>query len=321
MVPSLLENPWCFIYRSAARLGRVSWPPMNPTSSSRHQRNRHRPQRSDCAKLGRSNAAPYGEQETAVDKEPGAIDNRDADEILRARLKMASKNEQAAKPIRMVIADVDGTLVTQEKVLTKRAVEAVTRLHEAGIQFTVTSGRPPRGMAMLIDPLKLTQPLAAFNGGVLIQPDLKTVVDQKFPPTVVKTFAGLLGRVAKIVGVSDDLDRVAQCEKDVQQAGGTHISAARSQPYYLDVTHPQANKGEVALSISRVLNIPAAEIATIGDMPNDVLMFKKSGLSIAMGNASPEVQASATYVTTSNEEEGFANAIEKFVLNVRSAKV
>ena len=142
----------------------------------------------------------------------------------------------------------------------------------------------------------------------------------KFSPTVVKTFAGLLGRVAKIVGVSDDDDRVAKCEKDVQQAGGTHISAARSQPYYLDVTHPKANKGEVVLSISRLLNIPAAEIATLGDMPNDVLMFKKSGVSIAMGNASPEVQASATYVTTSNEEEGFANAIEKFVLNVRSAR-
>ena len=281
---------------------------------------------------------------------------------------MASKNGRAAQPIRMVIADVDGTLVTQEKVLTKRAAQAVLSLHQAGIQFSVTSGRPPRGMAMLIDPLKLTQPLAAFNGGVLIKPDLKTVVDQKFlpagvpekvieavenhgldvwvytdtewfvrdpnaahvareqwtvkfPPTVVKTFAGLLGRVAKIVGVSDDLERVAKCEKDVQQAGGEHISAARSQPYYLDVTHPQANKGEVVLSISRLLNIPAAEIATLGDMPNDVLMFKKSGVSIAMGNASPEVQASATYVTTSNEDEGFANAIEKFVLNARAAKV
>jgi Cof subfamily protein (haloacid dehalogenase superfamily) len=281
---------------------------------------------------------------------------------------MASKNGRAAQPIRMVIADVDGTLVTQEKVLTKRAARAVLSLHEAGIQFSVTSGRPPRGMAMLIDPLKLTQPLAAFNGGVLIEPDLKTVVDQKFlpagvpekvieaienhgldvwvytdtewfvrdpnaahvareqwtvkfPPTVVKTFAGLLGRVAKIVGVSDDLDRVAKCEKDVQQAGGTHISAARSQPYYLDVTHPKANKGEVVLSISRLLNIPAAEIATLGDMPNDVLMFKKSGVSIAMGNASREVQASATYVTSTNEDEGFARAIEKFVLNAHSAKV
>jgi Cof subfamily protein (haloacid dehalogenase superfamily) len=281
---------------------------------------------------------------------------------------MASKNGKATQPIKMVIADVDGTLVTQEKVLTKRAAEAVQRLHEAGIQFSITSGRPPRGMAMLIDALKLTLPLAAFNGGVLITPDLKRVVDQKFlpvgvpekvieaieshgldvwlytdiewfvrdpkaphvareqwtvkfPPTVIKTFDGLLGRVAKIVGVSDDLDRVAKCEKDVQEAGGTHISAARSQPYYLDVTHPQANKGEVVLSMSRLLNIPAAEIVTVGDMPNDVLMFKKSGVSIAMGNASPEVQASATYVTSTNEDEGFAKAIEKFVLNAQTAKV
>jgi Cof subfamily protein (haloacid dehalogenase superfamily) len=279
---------------------------------------------------------------------------------------MASRSGNPAKPIRMVIADVDGTLVTQEKVLTKRAAESVLRLHEAGIAFSVTSGRPPRGMAMLIDPLKLTQPLAAFNGGVLIKPDLTTVVDQKFlpagvpemvieaienhgldiwvytdtgwfvrdpnaphvareqwtvkfPPTMVKTFAGLLGRVAKIVGVGDDYDRVAKCEKDVQQAGGAHISAARSQPYYLDVTHPQANKGGVVLAMSKRLNIPAEEIATIGDMPNDVLMFEKSGVSIAMGNASKEVQSSATHVTATNEDEGFAKAIEEFVLNARSA--
>src|SRR5258708_12745292 len=103
-------------------------------------------------------------------------------EYRRTRLKMASKNERPAQPIRMVIADVDGTLVTQEKALTKRAADAVLRLREAGIQFSVTSGRPPRGMAMLTDPLKLTQPLAAFNGGVLIRPDLATVVDQKFLP-------------------------------------------------------------------------------------------------------------------------------------------
>ena len=142
----------------------------------------------------------------------------------------------------------------------------------------------------------------------------------KFPPKVVKTFDGLLGSVAKIVGVSDNLEGVAKCEKDVQQAGGEHISAARSQPYYLDVTHPKANKGEVVLALSKLLDIPAEAIATFGDMPNDVLMFKKSGVSIAMGNASKEVQASATYVTATNEGEGFAKAIEEFVLNTRSAK-
>ena len=68
------------------------------------------------------------------------------------------------------------------------------------------------------------------------------------------------------------------------------MSAARSQPYYADVTHPDANKGGVVKYLSKTYGIQPEEIATIGDMPNDVLMFARSGLSIAMGNASPEVQ-------------------------------
>src|ERR1700675_1884112 len=91
-------------------------------------------------------------------------------------------------------------------------------------------------------------------------------------------------------------------------------SAARSQPYYLDVTHPQANKGTVVTTLSKFLDIPPEQIVTIGDMPNDVLMFRKSGFSIAMGNASDEVKAQASAVTDSNENEGFARAVRNFVL-------
>jgi hypothetical protein len=276
---------------------------------------------------------------------------------------MTTANPQ--KPIRLVIADVDGTLVTQEKILTQRAIQSVMALRAAGIKFAVTSGRPPRGMAMLIDPLKIDEPLTAFNGGVIIKPDLTTILHEnflpgamvekvikiildhkldvwiytgrdwyvrdanaphvareqwtvKFPPVVVKSFEGLLENVAKVVGVSDDLDAVQRCEKHTREACD-QASAARSQPYYLDVTHPKANKGEVVLAMSELLNIPVEQIATIGDMPNDVLMFRKSGISIAMGNASQEVQKSATYVTASNEQEGFAEAMEKFVLQKRAA--
>ena len=279
---------------------------------------------------------------------------------------MATALRENVKPIRLVIADVDGTLVTHEKVLTPRAIRAVFNLRAAGTQFAVTSGRPPRGMAMLVDPLKLDEPVAGFNGGVVTRPDLTTVLRQnflaasvvkqavqiiiehkldvwiytdlvwyvrdlkaphvdreqwtvKFAPAVTKDLDSLVDRVAKVVGVSDDLEAVQRCEKDVQQACGANASAARSQPYYLDVTHPKANKGEVVLAMSDLLKIPAEEIATIGDMPNDVLMFVKSGVSIAMGNASPEVQKSATYVTTSSEEEGFANAMEQFILKRHAA--
>ena len=279
---------------------------------------------------------------------------------------MTSAPQSENKPIRLVIADVDGTLVTHDKILTQRAIQSVFKMREAGIQFAVTSGRPPKGMAMLVDPLKLDEPIAGFNGGVVTKPDLTTVLRQnvlppdavkkvvqqilahkldvwiytdltwfvrdvsaphvareqwtvKFEPVVTDKLETLVDKVAKVVGVGDDLEAVAHCEKDVQQACGASVSAARSQPYYLDVTHPNANKGEVVKIMSELLKIPPQEIATIGDMPNDVLMFVKSGVSIAMGNASPEVQKSATYVTTSSEDEGFANAMEKFILQRHTA--
>jgi Cof subfamily protein (haloacid dehalogenase superfamily) len=264
------------------------------------------------------------------------------------------------KTVLLVIADVDGTLVTKDKTLTPRAIASVRRLREAGIAFTITSGRPPLGMKMLIEPLGLTEPIAAFNGGVFVRPDLSVMAQSflsrdiatraiaaierhgldcwvytdhdwlvrkmdaphvareqwtvKFPPRVVAHFAGHLDRVAKIVGVSDDYAAVARCEADVQHDCGNAVSAARSQPYYLDVTHPDANKGHVVTFLSPLLSIPAEQIATIGDMPNDVLMFQKSGTSIAMGNASPDVQKQAQFVTTSNEDEGFAKAMDSFIL-------
>ena len=262
--------------------------------------------------------------------------------------------------IRLLLADVDGTLVTPDKVLTDRAVKAVRKLGEAGILFAITSGRPPRGMSMLIAPLGITTPIAAFNGGVLVNHDM-SVIEQRvipeelvvpvaelnrsfgldtwvyrgadwyvpdpkgahvaretatvrFEPKVMTSLDGLTSDVAKLVGVSDDLDAVARAATAAHDQFGDHVSAARSQPYYLDVTHPDANKGAVARYLSARYTIPEEAIATIGDMPNDVLMFARSGLSIAMGNASPEVQRAARRVTTSNAEEGFANAVDRFIL-------
>jgi hydroxymethylpyrimidine pyrophosphatase-like HAD family hydrolase len=152
----------------------------------------------------------------------------------------------------------------------------------------------------------------------------------KFPPTVVPDFAAQLDEVVKVVGISDDLGAVARCEADIlrQFSGDVHckkttserdqpskVFAARSQPYYVDVTHPQANKGAVVLGLARMLQIETTEVATIGDMPNDISMFEKSGLSIAMGQSGDEVKQAATHVTTSSEEEGFSNAIEHFILD------
>jgi Cof subfamily protein (haloacid dehalogenase superfamily) len=263
-------------------------------------------------------------------------------------------------PIRLVLADVDGTLVTQEKVLTAKAKEAVAKLKEAGVLFAITSGRPPGGMRTVIKELNLTGVVAGFNGGVYVTPRLDPIVTRDLPkdaatralqliqehglvawlytdtvwyvqdpkgphvdreswtvgfgPEVASDYSPYLGQTAKIVGVSNDHEAVAACEKVVQEELGHQVSAARSQPYYLDVTHPAANKGSVVDFLSAVYLIPTSSIATIGDMPNDVLMFEKSGMSIAMGNASELVQGEANFVSYTNEEEGFAHAMETFVL-------
>lgn len=255
---------------------------------------------------------------------------------------------------------MDGTLVTQDKVLTDAAVDAVRRLREADVLFAITSGRPPRGMEMLVEPLELDTSIAAFNGGLVVdrcmdtleqhvlpEPVVQPVADLmgtfgldvwlyrgadwyvrdpngphvdreawtvKFEPKVMDGLEGLSDRVVKLVGVSDDHDAVQKAAEAAADTFGHHVSAAASQPYYLDVTHPMANKGSVAKYLAARYSLDPAQIATIGDMPNDILMFAHSGLSIAMGNADPEVKRSARRTTTSNEDEGFAHAVDRFVL-------
>ena len=124
--------------------------------------------------------------------------------------------------------------------------------------------------------------------------------------------------VLKLVGVSDDYAAVKRAQLELDHLSGVAISATCSSDYYLDMTHADANKGTVIVMLSKMLNIPAEQIATIGDMPTDVLMFRKSGISIAMGNATDEVKAQATYVTRSNTEDGFAYAIDHFILGERA---
>ncbi len=262
--------------------------------------------------------------------------------------------------ISLLLADVDGTLVTHEKVLTEKAKKAVADLRAAGVRFAITSGRPPKGMEMVIGPLAIDTPVAGFNGGLYTKADLtpieertipadiareviKMIADEgldtwlyagndwmvhkldaphvareqktvQFPPKVVDDFGDSIEKAVKIVGVSDDHELIARCVKDVHAKFGSKVTAALSQPYYLDVTHPLASKGSVVEYLAKELGIPTSEIATIGDSENDTSMFEKGGFAIAMGNANDEVKAQADVVVADCDSEGFAEAIEKHIL-------
>jgi len=258
--------------------------------------------------------------------------------------------------IALVVSDVDGTLLTKEKLLTERAIGSVRKLHEAGIGFTITSSRPTIGMRFLIEPLGITLPIGAFNGSCIVDSALKPVEQHLIPeaatrrtlelldqfgaeiwlftsdlwlardpngqyvphekrairadPTIVADFTPYLSSACKIVGASADAAGLERCEAAMQEALGAEATAIRSQSYYLDITPPGVNKGTFVQTIANRLGISTDAVATIGDMQNDLAMFRKSGVSFAMGNAADEVKKVATHVTTSNENEGFAGAME-----------
>ena len=171
-------------------------------------------------------------------------------------------------------------------------------------------------MAKLIEPLKLTAPVAAFNGGMYVKSDLKTVLAQHtipsavaravvdflleagldawvyqgvdwfitkpegprvarersnvgFDPTVIDDIYSVLDAPIKIVGVSEDHGLLARVEAELTARFGTDVAAARSASAYVDVTHPEANKGMVVREASRLLHLPLEQIATIGDMEGE----------------------------------------------------
>jgi Cof subfamily protein (haloacid dehalogenase superfamily) len=266
------------------------------------------------------------------------------------------------RPVRCaaVISDVDGTLVTNDKILTAATKTAAAELRSNGVTFTIVSSRPPRGMLPVMKALGIDSPVAGFNGGLVTAPDLAVIsahllspavarrtvamleargadvwifsgedwlvrrpdgpyvqLEQRtvaFGPTIVEDFGSALDRAAKIVGVSADFAALKRCEGELAAALGEQACVVRSQQYYLDVTHPLANKGDAVATLAKLMNVPLAGVVVIGDGHNDTAMFARAGFSIAMGNASPEVQKAADVVVGSNSDDGFAQAIGQFVL-------
>jgi Cof subfamily protein (haloacid dehalogenase superfamily) len=268
--------------------------------------------------------------------------------------------------IRLLITDVDGTLVNHDKVLSEAAKDAARALRAAGIELALSSARPPFGVRMLVEPLSIDLPIAGFNGGVFANPDLSVIERHAIAPDAARKSVRFLAeqgldvwlytedawivpgkdaphvaretfilrrdpKIAdrftddeldnafKIVGVSDDHALIAKAETATQDILGDTASATRSEPHFIDVTNPKANKGAVVHTMAARLGLKPEQIATIGDGQNDILMFRESGFSIAMGNASDDVKAAADAVADSNETDGWAKAVRRFLLQAEAA--
>jgi Cof subfamily protein (haloacid dehalogenase superfamily) len=271
----------------------------------------------------------------------------------------AAKRTPAAQ-VRLLVSDIDGTLVLPDKSLTPAALAAARKLDAAGVGLTLVSSRPARGMLGLVKALRLEIPFAAFNGGSIVAPDGSLISAKRlsaeaagkaidllksrgvmvwafaddnwyltdaaspyvqrerhtvsFDPTVVANFDGVIDRVDKLVGVSDQPDLLADVEAEAQGLLKGLANARRSQTYYLDVTNPEADKGYAVRALCAETGVPATETAVIGDQANDMAMFAVAGLSVAMGQGTDEVRAAADFVTAANTEDGFAKAVDNVIL-------
>jgi hypothetical protein len=263
-------------------------------------------------------------------------------------------------PIRLLVSDIDGTLVRGDKSLADATIAAAKRLIAAGGRMTLISARPPSGILPLARELGLTSEVGAFNGGTVVALDGAIRVahrldaetsreavarigeagttcwafadgkwyssDDSNPhtgherkasmqePVLGIDFATLHGRIDKLVAVTDDGTEMKRLTDGLKAALGDRANVSNSQTYYCDVTHPLANKGDGIATLAEAIGVPLSETAAIGDMPNDLPMLARAALPIAMGQAPDAVKAAAREVSTSNEEDGVAHAIDQFLL-------
>lgn len=270
-----------------------------------------------------------------------------------------TRRESSDEVIRLLVSDIDGTLVRNDKSLPAANRDAILALAADGVAITLISARPPSGMLGLAAALRLTGPLAAFNGGTLFDADgairfahrlesadadaMLRLIDRPgvtpwvyadgawfvadldnphlaheriasaIEPTIRADFTGLHGRIDKIVGVSDDHEMLRRLDERAKSEIAASATIARSQPYYLDVTHRLANKGDGIAALARAFGVELAQVAVLGDMANDLPMFARAGLAVAMGQAPACVLAAASATAATNEENGVADAVRRFI--------
>ncbi len=137
-----------------------------------------------------------------------------------------------------------------------------------------------------------------------VEPDLRKLADKGF---------------TKAIYIGDP-DYLEEMQTDLRQMFGTTAHITKSTPYFLEVTHPEANKGAALRHLAKVLDVDMSETIGIGDNYNDLELVEAAGLGVAMENAVDALKNKADFITLSNNEQGVKHVIEKFVLNEELAK-
>lgn len=270
-------------------------------------------------------------------------------------------------PTRLIVTDIDGTLLNRQGEVTPRVRAALTELERRGVAVVLSTARPPRTLRKLYAELGLRTPLVAYNGAMgydmeagqvlfhhalarlaaqavhrvvaEIAPDLSMgleLADQWHvnridPPLAARIEAGIVEVAPSVSDLGEvlattpreisklyfwaPLEVRAEMEARLRQMGlDREVSVTSSYPGFVEVMAAGVNKGAALRALAAIMGIPADQVLALGDEENDIPALQAAGLGIAMGNASELVKAAAGAVVGANTEDGWAEAVERFVL-------
>ncbi|GMG95370.1 Cof-type HAD-IIB family hydrolase [Tepidimicrobium xylanilyticum] len=272
------------------------------------------------------------------------------------------------KDIRLVICDLDGTLLNSEKKITERLKNNVDELHQNGILFSICTGRIPGMMRLYSKKLNIKIPTIASNGAYITDINFQNTIYKKVMDFcqvkgvmeylrnnniqfavltdcqayftgegdfqtnfilynrdaasfnmsmeilyVPKVLDGLKDKdITKLLVFTQHDEEAEKVEEYIKV--NTNFYCTSSRKNLLDIGPNGVNKGKGVELLANELGIRLEEVCVFGDYYNDISMFNKAGLSIAMGNAVEELKGVADYITDDNDSEGVSKAIEKILL-------
>jgi Cof subfamily protein (haloacid dehalogenase superfamily) len=120
------------------------------------------------------------------------------------------------------------------------------------------------------------------------------------------------GKILKSVVMSDDSCKIAELKREIKEK--LDVTAISSMNNNIEVMAPDISKGNAVKILADYYGISSEQVICIGDNENDLSMIEYAGLGVAMGNATEELKLAADYITDTNENDGVAKVIEKFIL-------
>ena len=257
-------------------------------------------------------------------------------------------------PIRLVGLDLDGTVFDSRKRISPRTAQAIERAcamgvqvlpATPGVQYALTSNgarvvdlrekRTVVSQLMTVQQgLEAIRAMARYDASVDVfwqgkayadPENLRRAVENADPSmrpyiknsrTVVPDMAAWLAEQSEgPEKISMFFAQVSQREEAQRQAEAMGLEVTSSLPTNLELNAGGVNKGRGLLALAKALGFAREQVMACGDSGNDAAMLKAVGLGVAMGNATPDILAAADAVTDTNDRDGVAKALERFVLN------